>query len=627
MSLKTLSKIVLILLLVFLFVTWCTKIDKSFDPNDDNINENINSSNIIDETGIEFAQDTTSLAKYTADADVTSPGEFERFPSRLQEWKDMVDNKAYFRDLWVAQITYITNANDGDEWTCKAYLPDGSTRNWGSAKFYSEHNGQTNCFVTSTWTRCNTDDITLIWYTKSQCAPTGEWIFEQYYNGLKISSESFELLPHLPPEPPDCVPLHAQKTSHNATIPYDHLPGVTIYNVGCALTSAVMLLGYYGIDTTPEGLNEYLINYVDPKDPTIRGYGEEGEINWPVAITKFSNGSVKYIRGERNAIFGSGLDDKLLNTICEIGPQILNLKYWKGLGFGDHFVVGTGRVKGKDDWHISDSVDGQNRFLSNWSSNYWSVRWCEGPEYVYEDFWCRITLHFHSPGDLVVTDPSGKKVGYDPISDITFNDEIPNSNYDTIVLSDPESDLMLPETKELEIWRPIEGEYELQIIGTGTGNYNLEIYATDREGSSSADRFSEVPISPGKIHTFLFDYSRESGTFLDTYGVFDGKGQRPRDVNKFLSYSQPTQVTTELTSGEMSYELILIYSENINPSTFTADLNGQDISNFFDPAPNKYEIVNIDLSMGRNTLILSVEGTLDSGRSATDKDRLVFIVK
>ena len=108
---------------------------------------------------------------------------------------------------------------------------------------------------------------------------------------------------------------------------------------------------------------------------------------------------------------------------------------------------------------------------------------------------------------------------------------------------------------------------------------------------------------------------------------FDGKGQSPRTVNKFLSFCNPSQVTTHLPSGQNTFYLSIFYGDTILPETFTAELNSNPIANQFSPAPNSDETVLLNLEPGRNTLKLSVNGILDTGREATDTDRLIFITE
>jgi hypothetical protein len=108
--------------------------------------------------------------------------------------------------------------------------------------------------------------------------------------------------------------------------------------------------------------------------------------------------------------------------------------------------------------------------------------------------------------------------------------------------------------------------------------------------------------------------------------LFDGKGQRPADVNSYLGYEQPTQAQTELSAGTTSYNVHLYYGKTIDPTTFTAKLNKQDISSLFSPQPFTDEEVIIPLQKGRNSLEFSIDGKKPDGRTAKDSDRLVFVV-
>lgn len=73
-----------------------------------------------EETGMEYLDipPKTPSPGLTAYGD-TYLGDPYRYSARLQQWKKMVDKKAYFRDLLVGWETHIYNANDGDTWTCE----------------------------------------------------------------------------------------------------------------------------------------------------------------------------------------------------------------------------------------------------------------------------------------------------------------------------------------------------------------------------------------------------------------------------------------------------------------------------------------------------------------------------
>ena len=106
---------------------------------------------------------------------------------------------------------------------------------------------------------------------------------------------------------------------------------------------------------------------------------------------------------------------------------------------------------------------------------------------------------------------------------------------------------------------------------------------------------------------------------------FDGGGQRPKDVNKFLTYANPTSSQTSLPAGTSSFPLQIVYGNTIIPSTFKAVLNGVDISSAFSPMPASGQVVALHLQRGKNVLVVSVDGHLPN-KIATDKDRLTFLV-
>lgn len=71
---------------------------------------------------------------------------------------------------------------------------------------------------------------------------------------------------------------------------------------------------------------------------------------------------------------------------------------------------------------------------------------------------------------------------------------------------------------------------------------------------------------------------------------------------------------------------MIFYSNAVTPTSFSATLNGTDVSSSFHPQPGTSEAVSIPLQAGRNLLDLQIDGNLPN-RVATDTDRLVFDVK
>ena len=111
------------------------------------------------------------------------------------------------------------------------------------------------------------------------------------------------------------------------------------------------------------------------------------------------------------------------------------------------------------------------------------------------------------------------------------------------------------------------------------------------------------------------------------YTYFNGGGQKPNDVNLFLKYANPIEHSTTLPAGQATFDLIVYYGSTTDPTTFTAELNGQAITSRFSPAPGLAEAEHLELQPGRNTLTLKVDGKNARGSTATDTDRLVFIVQ
>jgi hypothetical protein len=238
-----------------------------------------------------------------------------------------------------------------------------------------------------------------------------------------------------------------------------------------------------------------------------------------------------------------------------------------------------------------------------------------------------LTVSFHSPGELLITDPSGRRLGADPLTNTSFQ-EIPNSAYNNEPLED--DDTQIPDDdsdtmKSLEVVSPATGDYTLTVTGTGEGTYDMEISGMDANGQPTVSAFSGVPITTNQVQTMVIHYDSTPGAQLQLSGGFDGGGQRPKDVNHFLSYGNPTSNHVGLPAGASSFSLLIFYSGTVLPATFSATLNGTDVSQLFHPAAGGHEFVALPMASGRNVLVLSIDGSLPT-RTATDTDRLVFDV-
>ncbi len=220
--------------------------------------------------------------------------------------------------------------------------------------------------------------------------------------------------------------------------------------------------------------------------------------------------------------------------------------------------------------------------------------------------------------ELLLSDPQGRRTGLDPVKNVER--EIPRSSY---LAEGPQ-----PRTMVLHIRQPMDGWYLLQVSGSGTGSYSLDIRARDTSGTAAIrPEFRSVPTDREKVHRYRMEYQTNGKTPLKVGGGFDGGGEKPREINSFLTYANPTGPELRLQAEVTRFPLLIFYGPSIQPTTFNAMLNGSNISGRFTPAPDQYEFVWIPLKAGANTLSLGVEGITGSGQKAKDTDEFVFVVE
>ncbi|MBI2527370.1 MAG: hypothetical protein HYV93_15460 [Candidatus Rokubacteria bacterium] len=229
----------------------------------------------------------------------------------------------------------------------------------------------------------------------------------------------------------------------------------------------------------------------------------------------------------------------------------------------------------------------------------------------------RVTILLSSRAEavsnLILTDPQGRRTGLDPTATVAHR-TIPRSSY-----MDEGVDRR---SRVLDVRQPMDGAYTLHVTGTAGGSYSLDLRAWDRSGTATArPELRDVPTEPGIVHLYRLDYASTARTPLTLGGRFDGEASR------FLAYASPTSPDTRLRAGVTSFPLVIFYGARVRPVTFSALLNGDNITGRFTPKPEGYQVVRIPLGPGLNTLVLSIEGNTASGQTATDTHRLVFRVE
>lgn len=227
-----------------------------------------------------------------------------------------------------------------------------------------------------------------------------------------------------------------------------------------------------------------------------------------------------------------------------------------------------------------------------------------------------INLRLHSNNAMLLTDPEGRRTGVDPLSKKSFT-EIPYSSYETIGIENLETGKVGPTTKELAFSKPLNGEFIIRLAGTYEDRYAFEIVGYDAAGDFGRIRTKRVLIELNSIHTYSLRYKKGNEKDLDTMtlrGGYDGVGDEGGDGNLLLSYFTCSSSEIELPAETKQYSVGIWYYEGTDPESFTATLNGEDITALFTPKANSNEIVTLDLSQSKSSLVLKIERDVQSQR-------------
>ena len=248
----------------------------------------------------------------------------------------------------------------------------------------------------------------------------------------------------------------------------------TVGRYGCALASYAMILGHYGqlysppLQTDPGDLNAHMQG-LDPV--SFEQYA------WSKGVNVFQSGV-----GPANDFTG-------LHSQLTKGDLVMLKLGVSGSPTRVHYVVVTGEttVHNQATYTINDPVYGQVTLLGRYGKNDFQAAYYYmlGPTTFNRS---AVEISAHSPVQLLVTDTQGRRVGYDPRTGLSYN-EIPNAGYVTGAIAGPDGNT-LPEFKYVLIPQPSSSSYYLQVIGTGTGGYTIDVIQTDSSGKGSVSRQS-----------------------------------------------------------------------------------------------------------------------------------------
>jgi YVTN family beta-propeller protein len=268
----------------------------------------------------------------------------------------------------------------------------------------------------------------------------------------------------------------------------DGIPPTTICDAGCALTSVADVVSSWGASTDPDILNNWL--------KVNGGYTSYGCIYWGKAASyAHLPAPVIYYNNYNHPDFTG------LRTSLDSGQPVI-LGVASGGYCPGHYVVAT-KTDGST-WWINDPA-GPATTLATYGNSF-----CQRVVYPSGGSSSRLAVHAHSPVELLLTDPLGRRLGFDPSTGTSY-DEIPDASYgmDGTILSEDGSETIVPGLKTAWLNSPVDGQYTIEAIGTDTGSYLVDGEASDTNGGITDITGPSGTTSPGQVDTGVIHYSSQ----------------------------------------------------------------------------------------------------------------------
>jgi hypothetical protein len=290
---------------------------------------------------------------------------------------------------------------------------------------------------------------------------------------------------------------------------YDHSTTVTIWGKGCAMTALSMAMQFVGYPYNPDTLNSTMV--------TLGGFVNGGlSVDWTTATNKTSGGGLKFHPFRTSST--SDLDD----VLCMGFPVIVGVKL--SAGVPGHFVIVTGKQGNEfliDDPAFNVTTNNKTK-LSDYSS-------FESRGFVTEASWntnppcgtprslqtsatavgdgSALTVTASNNVELLVVDPNGMRSGYDTTTGIVL-EEIPGSVYFRDSLDNDQTGEPADEITHLvQIEHPVQGTYQVTVIGLHEGPYTVAIEPFSQDGSPQTPTVVQGTAPVGSSGSFQFQYS------------------------------------------------------------------------------------------------------------------------
>jgi len=282
------------------------------------------------------------------------------------------------------------------------------------------------------------------------------------------------------------VPYVSQKNSLWANIEYDRASewasrSTSIKNWGCALTSAVMILKFNGIektpvdnDLTPQTLNSWLNSQAD-------GYLNSGQLNW-VAISRMTqllhntDEHSTVLEYHRNAL---ATIESIKQGLDENHPVIVHVP--------NHFIVANGWDKDTNEIRVLDPYDESKQFLSEYMS--------------FDQTRSLIPTH---------TDLSYILIAHQPELHVSVNNLLAENAVSLIADQEFPTETQ-PDLQVLEISKPEEDTYTID-VDNAIGKFSIPVFTYTQYGLLSSLLLEGY--GDGSSEKFLLTYQKNGASTL-----------------------------------------------------------------------------------------------------------------
>lgn len=292
----------------------------------------------------------------------------------------------------------------------------------------------------------------------------------------------------------------------------------TIQNFGCALTSATMILNYFGHTVDPSSLNNWLNTEKD-------GYLRNGQLNW-LAVSRysllFSNASAQPLEFQKYHYTEEKIDTLLSSKL----PVIL--------GMTNHFVV----VKGKtsNDYVINDpasQITSLTNLITNRQVNLVDVNVFK-PTQTDLSY---VLLIFDGDKNLTVQDKDKQQLS----SNYIYNLEPIQSDFDNTS--------SYPKALKAFVYPKPDVDEQLDFEISGQGRYTLDSYFYSQTGEVSTNTVSGF-LEKNHPHKYRLEINKQKivrniKTYFPPRAQFQYSiAPYPRLLTKYISNTQKKYFTS-----------------------------------------------------------------------------------